>query len=105
MNWVLIGVLVWVVVALLAALVLGSSIRSAEQTHDADEARTLAELDADERIVGIVASARPVRKKGVLPYTGPEPRPFPPPPSVSRQRRGVLPFHVARSRREPSPQP
>jgi hypothetical protein len=96
MTWLLIGILVWIVVALLVALVLGTSIRTAEKTHEADEARALAELEAAERNPGTVTVDVPAPENADLPYTGPETRPYPPPPSVPRQRRHLLPFHPAR---------
>ena len=100
MTWLIIGILVWIVVALVVALVLGTSIRTAEKTHEADEARALAELETDQPNPETLTIDVPAPEQVDLPYTGPETRPFPPPPSVPRQRRHLLPFHPARDTRD-----
>jgi hypothetical protein len=102
MSWLFIGVVVWVVMALLAALVLGRSIRRAEVDSDADEARALVELETQELTTGTAVSEPPAPAEPELPFTGPDTRPFPPPPSVPRRRAHVLPNHVPQVRQDRS---
>lgn len=101
MTWLLITALVWVVLVLPAALLIGRSIRRAEARRAADaEARLRVEAAAQsETMEGNVATEPPATE---LPWTGPETVPFPPPPSVPRRRPYVVRNPLSRAERSPS---
>src|SRR3954469_24386967 len=76
MTWLLIGALVWVALAVPAALLIARSIRTAD-------AHRVAESEAQSQDANFVASEEPPAEAS-LPWTGPATVPFPPPPPKQR---------------------
>jgi hypothetical protein len=108
MTWLLIGVVVWIAVAVPAALVIGRAIRTAdarragelEALADAEEANFVAtEAPPSE----VPPSEVPRSEVPSTPWTGPSTVPFPPPPPASRQRPSIVRHPVSRKERNPSP--
>ena len=105
MIWLLAGALVWVVVAVPAALLIGRSIRQADVRRAADvEAQLRAETQAQSQTVdgNFVATDEAPADAAELPWTGPETVPFPPPGSVPRRRPHVVRNPLSRAERNPS---
>jgi hypothetical protein len=94
MTWLLIGALVWVALAVPAALLIARSIRTAD-------AHRVAESEAQSQDANFVASEEPPAEAS-LPWTGPATVPFPPPPPKQRPRPPVIRDAIRRSERDPS---
>src|SRR5690348_13539212 len=93
MTWLLIGALVWVALAVPAALLIGRSIREGDARRTVEaEARMQAETQArSETPAGnFVATDAPPSEADSLPWTGPATVPFPPPPGVPRKRPHIV---------------
>lgn len=105
MTWLLIGALVWVVVAVPAALLIGRAIRDAD-THRAAVAeaqfRAEAQAQSETQAGNFVATEESPAEVAELPWTGPETVPFPPPASVPRQRPHIIRNPLTRAERNPS---
>jgi hypothetical protein len=105
MTWLLIGALVWVVVAVPAALLIGRSIREGDARR-AVEAEVQLQAEAQARSEtpdgNFVATDAPPSEAAPLPWTGPETVPFPPPPGVPRRRPHIIRNPLSRVERSPS---
>src|SRR5690348_6415975 len=105
MTWLLIGALVWVAVAVPAALLIGRAIREGDARRAADaEAQLQVETQARSETPdgNFVATDAPPSEAAPTIWTGPATVPFPPPPGVPRKRPHIVRNPLSRAERSPS---
>lgn len=105
MTWWLIGALVWVALAVPAALLLGRALREADVRRAAEVEATFqaeARAQSETQDGNFVATEAAPSEAPPMPWTGPETVPFPPPGSVPRQRPHIIRNPLSRAERKPS---
>jgi hypothetical protein len=108
MSWLLIGALVWVAVAVPAALMIGRGVRLADARRTTEFAMqtpdgnfVASDVPPADAATVVSSDLEPEPDSSAL-WTGPTTLPFTPPPPLPRQRPPVVRDPVSRVERDPA---